>query len=196
MAWSDSQLRTFLRAANAAGWNNQQRYVAMKHVGCALTAEGRPSAKHPRNTQGQFELVMALAESGARAAGNGKVFPRPKNGASWAEVARNATDRMVRLVESIAGEAERRLPEKFSRGFLVGFIDRMTRDDDMTFYAFMRPLRLIRECDEGQTYRVLEGLKAWVGRELRAEGLTPESFKPHTGGRPRQRPPRRKEARA
>lgn len=177
MGWSKPQRTRFLIASTLAGWNDQQRYVAMAHVGCPLMhSTNRPSVSHGRNSQRSYELVMALAESHAASRGaDMRKFPQPANG-TWREKSALEGERMSRLIESIAFEAVTQLPEKFLPNFLSGFVMRMTDKDRAEFCSQThRPISL-RECDEGQLYRILEGLKAWVGREFDRTGKTPRSF--------------------
>lgn len=192
MGWSDAQRAMLFKAVAAAGWNDQQRYIAMRHAGCPCSeADGgsardrRPSVANPRNTHRQFEIVMSLAEASARGRGAGKLMPGPgKPHASWADAATFSASREQRLIEAIWREAMTRAPAVFQAGGLIGFIERMTARDE-TAVTLGRLPTTTRELDPGQTYRVLEGLKAWVGRVFAERGITPQSFTPHA---PHRRP--------
>lgn len=177
MGWSDKQTTLFLRASNMAGWNDQQRYMAMVHVGCPLLAsERRPSVKHRGNSQQSFELVMALAESQAEIREvDMRKFPQPSRG-TWRELSQQQQTRMRGLITRIAHEAVTELPEKFLPNFLSGFILRMTQKDSREMAALDHNPSELEFCDEGQLYRILEGLKAWVGREFDRVDRSPRSF--------------------
>lgn len=177
MGWSEKQTTVFLRAANMAGWNQQQRYMAMVHVGCPLLAsDKRPSVKHRGNSQQSFELVMAFAESQAEIREvDMEKFPQPQRG-TWRKLGQDQHARMRDLITRIAHEAVTELPEKFGPRFLAGFIMRMTQNDSGHMAALYPNPAELEQCDEGQLYRVLEGLKAWVGREFTRVNRTPKSF--------------------
>lgn len=176
MTWSAKQQRLSVIAANRARWNDQQRYMAMRFVGCPVDkAKDRPSVKHPRNDNDHFRLYMALAESHAGMHSVGE-FPQPGRGQTWQQVAADRAAPMRRMVEAIAAEAVRRIPDIYSPDFLAGFIDRMTRNDPDEFAGCTGRPTCPAECEEGQLYRVLEGLKAWVGRAMLKRDMRPESF--------------------
>lgn len=188
MAWSKSQIITIHQAAKAADWNTAQRYIAMKHVGCPLLGktgdkDRRPSVSHPRNTNTHFDLLMALAESHALMQGRGDMMPRRRAGKKdgrhfWSDAAVDHAHRMRQLAQRIAEEARLRMPTEFGTDFLEGFIVRMTHADDASVTGgagVARPRHLLA-CDEGQCYRIVEGLKAWVGRKLAERGMTPHCF--------------------
>lgn len=177
MSWTKKQIMRFHIACGLAGWNDQQRYVAMKHVGCPLMhSEKRPSVSHSRNSQWSYDLIMALAESHAASRGaDMSRFPQPAHG-TWREISGQKAERMARFVEAIAGEAKEKLPEKFLPNFLGGFVMRMTEKDTGEFSSQTSRPQSLRECDEGQLYRILEGLKAWVAREFHRVGREPSTF--------------------
>lgn len=173
--WSQSQRRIFIMASNAAGWNAQQRYLAMHHVGCPLTDDNRPSVKHPRNSQRQFELIMAIAEGHAALREMDGKIPRPASHDCWRDVVESSRDRQISLLRKIHSEAIDGAPDKFQVGTLNGFIQRMTKKDDPMFGV--DPPTRPEECDDGQLYRVIEGYKAWAGRELIDHGVMPRCFR-------------------
>jgi hypothetical protein len=175
MAWTKPQRGCFMRAAAIAGWADPQRYIVMRHCGCPLDAKTRkPSVSHQRNDDRMFERCMAVAER--HAAGNGAAIdpPRGGNGRTWSDCAARSNARMVEKIEAIADELVRRVASKFEPGFLAGYIERMTRHDAGVTLA--PPPRSLDACDEGQLYRILEGLKAWGGREMLDRGITPTTF--------------------
>lgn len=176
MAWTKTQRNCFMRACALAGFTDAQRYIAMRHCGCPLDPKTkRPSVTHNGNDHRAFERCMALAER--HAAGRGAFVDPPRGQSSWSECAMKANARTIHAIEAIAEELERRCASKFATGFLAGFIERMTKDDGA---ITMRPgagtPRTLAECDEGQLYRIFEGLKAWGGRELIDRGIRPVSF--------------------
>lgn len=181
MPWSKAQQIMAHRAAQAAAWNNQQRYIALRHVNCPDDAAvGRPSFKHRGNTQRSFELFMDLAEAQARGRGAGHLVPRPASGESWNEKIAAGRDAQVRLIERVWLEAATRIPDKFAPADskhqgLTAFVRRMTMYDDAGIALDRRPESLA-ECDAAQLQRILEGLKKWVGREMQRLGLTPDTF--------------------
>lgn len=184
MTWSPKQRTVFLRAATIAGWNDRTRYLAMAHAGCPTDhAAGRPSVKHPGNTNKMFARVMELAES----QGGGAVAP-PREFASWREAAMHELDRSRDFARQIAAEGVKRLPLKFATerdgarlehdDAVAAVLHRIVvhcTDKDAPEFSSFRP-QTITDCDTGQLYRVTEALKAWVGRELLAAGLRPECF--------------------
>jgi hypothetical protein len=190
MSWSKPQQLLAVKAATLAGWNDAQRYMAMRHAGCPITSTGRsgglskaspsgaskPSVKHPGNNQDHYELYMAIAESAARQAGKGHLFPAPANAESWGELARRRLTRTVHAIERIAGEAMSRLPDVFLPNFLTGFVQRMTMNDCQQFCGASPVPLTLAECDEAQLYRIHEGLKAWAGREFLARDQRPGTF--------------------
>lgn len=187
MPWTSKQQTMALMASNAAQWTDTQRHIAMVHVGCPLRDEGfgkgkngrRPSIKNPMNSQREFELFMALAESAARALHRGDMMPRPHRSTgkdSWSDVVRDIAAPMRRKIEALWTEAQERLPTKFRPGEpLDAFVQRQTMRDDTRFGAGHTP-RTLLECDESQLYRILEGLKPWITREFRAHGMVPWSI--------------------
>lgn len=171
--WSNAQRRCFTIASRRAGWNDEQRYIAMRHVGCRDFGDlGRPSVSHERNTNAQFEQVMAIAESHAEMNGD-QVHP-PRDKASWKQAASRGRERQIGLATAIADEACDRLPAIFKRNPLSHAVAHVTKSDCEEFGG--RNLDDIKHCDGGQVYRVVECLRAWVGRYFADAGLTPRSF--------------------
>lgn len=172
--WSDLQRKLFLRACSAAGWNDAQRYIAMRHAGCPLDAKAeRPSVKHPRNTNGQFEQLMALAE--AHAAMRGRDVPRPREHASWRVAADFGRRRLEGVARAIIAEASTRIPEVFDAGLERYIVEHTTASDDGALAGVRDPATLA-ECDGGQLHRVVEALRAYAGREFARRGLSPRNF--------------------
>ncbi len=216
--WSDRQKFLFLKAGNAAGWNEPMRYTAMRACGCPLMkAAGaepvpgaqcpvppgyRPSVKHAQNNNGHFEAVMALAE--ACAAQRGRLdakFPRPAEHDSWREAAQHsATSRLIPKLREVWAEAMAKMPGRFFEpkgtghrasgisfdpnaqcpvpsASLDALASRVCKNDPSAFPGlYDHGPELLDECDAGQLHRVLEALKAWVGREFYAAGITPHTF--------------------
>jgi len=183
MTWSPKQVQLAGMAARAAEWSERERQIALKHVGVSerkrVGESPRCSANDRANTNEQFVAFMAIAEGVALGKGRGDLMPcaRGKAVAFWRDAATDHGHRMRRLVEQIAGEASERMPSEFPEGFLAGFVLRMTKNDH--FAVSQRPGGTddAAQCDEGQLYRILEGLRAWVGRRFYAAGFTPRTFK-------------------
>lgn len=191
MTWSEKQTRIFLRAANLAGWNDAQRYTAMRACGCPLVkgtvGRGqatdvvlRPSVKTPGNTHEMFAAVMMLAESCARARGsyNGR-FPRPGQHDDWIAASYDTAQRLHHKAREIWAEAQQRMPGRFFGGdeALEKFVQRIVCADTVEFRGlFTETPERLDFCDAAQAVRVVEGLRAWVGREFYRAGLTPRSF--------------------
>lgn len=188
MGWSRTQQTMFFLACTAAGWNDAQRYIVLRHAGCperqraankgaGVKSEGerRPSASEPRNTQAQFEICMAIAEAAARERGRGADVPQPANARTWGDIEQNARERMIRLVESIWFELVTSMPDVFHASGLVGFVRRMTSCDDRSITLGCAPDALAG-CDAGQLYRILEGVKAWGTRECLRRDIRPRTF--------------------
>jgi hypothetical protein len=173
MAWTKPQRNCFMRACAIAAFTDEQRYIVMRHCGCPLDAKTkRPSIAHHGNDHRAFERCMAVAER--HAAGRCAFVDPPRGQSSWSDSALKHNARTVRAIANVAAELERRIASKFSPGFLFGFIERQTFNDGA---VTLRPTpKTLSECDEGQLYRIFEGLKAWGGREMIDRGLRPESF--------------------
>ncbi len=178
MGWTPKQCKLIHIAANLAGWNPQQRYMVMAHHGCPLMhSTNVPSVTHKGNTQRSYELVMAAAEASAMTRGaDMSRFPRPAKG-TWRELSEQEFLRTRHLIQAIAHEAVVELPEKFIPNFLSGFIIHQTKGDKESAAAITHRPTCLEDCDEGQLYRIVEGLKAWVGRAFIAASIKPKSFK-------------------
>lgn len=198
MTWSQKQRLLFLKASGLAGWNDQQRYLAMRAVGCPCVAttipgfdaraglQSRPSIKAPGNTHEMFAAVMSLAESSARTRGAMMSrFPRPASGRvdsgqpTWRDAAMDTASRLIHKAREIWREAQERMPGKFFGGdeALDAFARRVTAADASQFPDhFMAAPQDLDGCDAAQACRVVEGLRAWVGRDFYAAGINPRSF--------------------
>lgn len=174
MAWTPKQCTLFLIAAKAAGWNDDQRYIAMRHCGCPLKG-GTPSVTHPRNDNAAYERCMALAESCAGQ--RGEHVPPPSKRRTWREAVAAPNERMRELAQRIANEAVLRLPAQFADNELLRkTIDHVCGDELVSPDPSSPVPGTLHSLDAGQLYRVVESLKAHVGRVLLEHGLTPESF--------------------
>lgn len=180
--WSHAQRNLLLKAVNLAGWTDQLRYVAMRACGCPLvgSSPSRPSVKATANTHEQFAAVMMLAESAAKTRGKGASFPKPGGDAdTWTEASLDTSSRVRDLIRRIWAEAHAKMPAKFpgTEAALTGFVERQTKGDAEDYKGFFEfaPANL-DECDLAQCTRVLEGLKAWVGREFYRCGIRPQTF--------------------
>lgn len=190
-------------ACSAAAWNEDQRYIAMLACGCALVEiDGvkRPSVKNPANSQRSFESLMALAESSANA--RGRTIPGPSLGTghrTWWDVCGAESDREIAKIRRIAAEACERLPGRFTdpSGIVHGLALRVIAKDDpsvhLNVFALLPPpsplegegpapaggeghIDLLHQLDPSQVRRVLEALRAWVGRVMHECGVRPLSF--------------------
>lgn len=179
MTWSPNQIKCAGMAARAAEWSERERQLVLAHIGVRRRPRAgespRCSANDPANTDEQFVAFMAIAEGVALGKGRGDMLPRPKNKGFWRDAAADRGNRTRRLIESIAAEAVERMPSEFDAGFLDGFVARMTANDHFSLSPAGARAHLA-ECDEGQLYRILEGLRAWVGRRFYAAGYAPKSF--------------------
>lgn len=197
MGWSRPMQIYFFRAAEAAGWNEQQRYIVMRHAGCAekqraaakgsgTASEGqlRPSANDARNTIEQWELCMCVAQAGADERGNGAAVPKSIRGIPWGDVERLAIERMRFAIGRVWEELVLRMPDLFHPDGLPGFVQRMTEKDQPQF-VLGAPPRTIADCDAAQLHRVLEGIKAWGTRRCLERDITPKTF--HLNARERAR---------
>lgn len=174
MGWSERQQKMAARAGSLAGWNDAQRYMVMRAVGCPVVehagAEARPSVKASGNQQRHFELYMELAEAAACERPN---FPQPANFTTWREAAANGRSKEIAFIMAIFREAREKLPEVFDENALAGFIHRMTAKDE---WPIGEPATQLSECNGAQTYRILEGAKAWVGRRFIERDIEPRRF--------------------
>lgn len=182
MAWTERQQRCAIAAASKAGWNDMQRYTAMLHCGCPKSASGQVSLKNKANPHDAFEQYMALAESAAASRGE-RIYP-PKGQKSWQAVADGKRTRIIRMIESVWDEACEVLNKNLHADGLSGFVDRMTRRDESPCGVPLNHHRL-EDCDGGQLYRILEGLKGWFGREFVERGWEPGTFELHWHDRKR-----------
>lgn len=181
MAWSKSQCIFIHRATKAAGWNADQRYIAMRHAGCPCVSKGangtmRPSVNTMGNTQHQFELVMSIAEGHWRMNGTPGEFPASRSGESWERLASRNNSQTLYKVREIWAEARERLPETFAPHGLDGFVQRMTKNHDDLLAFQAKPMTIDDVRDPATLYRIVEGLKGWVGREFCTRGMKPRSF--------------------
>lgn len=175
--WTPTQRKCFVIASTKAGWNDDQRYMAMRYAGCPLDkSTKRPSVKHPGNRDAQFEALMALAESAAIARGE-RVHP-PRGKRSWSEASARGRERLAGLACAIAEEARLRMPAQFDAGLLPWMVERITRSDlpDLQGGFGAGPTDDLRRCDAHQVHRVVEGLRAYVGRYFHRAGIVPNSF--------------------
>jgi hypothetical protein len=170
--WSDSQRLTFLRACSAAGLNDAQRYILMHHCGCPSQAEGRPSIKHARNTNTMFAAAMAIAEAQARQ--RGREIRPPREFASWREAALSSRMQLVNKARCIITEARERMPAWFDEGLERYIVEHTTAGDDGELVT-VAP-KSLDEVDGGQAHRVVEALRAFVGRKFAQGGYTPRTF--------------------
>ena len=182
MPWTEKQQRCAIAAASKAGWNDMQRYTAMLHCGCPKSASGQVSLKNKANPHDAFEQYMALAESAAD--GRGETIYPPKGQPSWQAVADGRRTRTIRLIRSIWTEAREALNKNLDSDGLDGFVLRMTQRDESPCGVPLTHHRL-DDCDGGQLYRILEGLKGWFGREYAERGIEPETFTLHFRDRKR-----------
>lgn len=195
--WSLKQQNLFHRAANLAGWNDQLRYVAMRAAGCPLikveprhrsapTAHSplptpaplRPSIKSPGNTNNMFAAVMMLAESAAKQRGAGAEFPRPGDADSWAAASFDTAQRERHKARQIWAEARTKMPGVFfAEDGLDTFVRNQLAKDPAEFPGlFDHAPESLEECDLAQSTRIVESLKAWVGRKFYESGIRPQSF--------------------
>ncbi|MFM9959222.1 MAG: hypothetical protein ACKVZJ_14250 [Phycisphaerales bacterium] len=189
MTWTTPQRKLVLVAANKAGWNDQQRYLAMRACGCPLKA-GKPSVTHEGNGRDHLVAVMALAESCAAQRGVTD-FPRPGRSevgstarrphVTWRDAALDAGQYLRDKARKIWAEAKERAPGLLrADASLEAFALRQcARDHEPEggapeLYAF--PVESFDELDTGQLIRVIEGLRAWLGRAFFRSGLTPRTF--------------------
>ena len=178
MRWSKPQQIMLHKAAKLAEWNEKMRYIAMRHAGCPNDrAKGRPSITHSGNTQRQFELVMSIAEGQWLGLGGAGEFPRPRDAKRWSDITAQTREPMMRFAREIWAEARERRPERFDAGGLDGFVQRMASRTDARVMFQPSPRTLDEVHDPALLHRILEGLKAWVGREFIQNDITPRSFK-------------------
>lgn len=206
MSWTEKQRKLFLIACGLAGWNDPQRYIAMRACGCpCIVAGGRPRASKPRpdsgpgpetqdprpsvlspgNTHEMFAAVMSLAEASARTRGAPMIrFPMPGRGdlsepRTWRDAALDTADRLRHKAREIWAEAHQRMPGKFKgdEESLDAFVRRQTGGDTRDYPEhFACAPETLDACDAAQACRVVEGLKAWIGRDFFAAGIHPRSF--------------------
>lgn len=184
--WSQAQRTTFLRACSAAGFNDAQRYIVMRHCGCPNQAakqgggrdqggglsSPRPSIKHPRNTNAMFAAAMAIAEAQARQRGR-EVRP-PREFTSWREAALSSRQQLVNKARCIIAEARERMPAWFDEGLERYIVEHTTAGDDGEL-VMVAP-KSLDEVDGGQAHRIVEALRAFVGRKFAEAGITPRTF--------------------
>ncbi|MGV6813701.1 MAG: hypothetical protein ACWA5W_01685 [Phycisphaerales bacterium] len=173
--WSPRQRSMFFRACNAARYDDAHRYILMHHCGCPLDPiSKRPSVKHPRNTSHQLELFMSFAEPVARH--YGKPISPPKHYGSWEAAVQDKAGRARHKARKIIAEAIERAPGIFDAGLESFVVDHVCQHDPSGFMS-VHP-ESIDQCDAPTVYRVIECLRAFVGRRFAEIGIEPRSFRP------------------
>ncbi|MAO24533.1 MAG: hypothetical protein CMJ25_27625 [Phycisphaerae bacterium] len=175
--WTHRQRQCVIMACSAAGWNAQQRYMVMLHCGCPLDPKTqRPSIKHPRNTSEQMGLIMSFAEPVAR--DRGKPLRPPKAHRSWESAVADKAQRQRHKAREIIDEAVAEIPSKFNSGLERYVVEHVYDcDQGKSGAGFMEHQpESIEQCDAPTVYRVIECLRAFVGREFAARGIEPRSF--------------------
>lgn len=188
--WTDAMRQVFIRACNAAGLDQAQRYLVMRYAGCPEDRELlRPSVTHPANTTRQWQSCMSLAEAHANQQRRGDLMPRPRNADTWYDVVQQEVALEASLLRRIEAEAVSLAPDKFSPGFALGCAQRMAHGSPAWLTGGVEPASL-EQLDEALMYRTVELVKAWVQRELGARGLTPTTFRAYSprAYSPRQQP--------
>ncbi|PCI10400.1 hypothetical protein COB72_03355 [bacterium] len=171
--WSSRQCTMFFIACNAAGWNSAHRYMVMNHCGCPLDSKTkRPSVKHPNNTNRQLEMAMSFAEPVARS--RGKSIRPPSKYKSWQAAAEDRAGRMRSHARLIISEATRRAPGMFDEGLESYVVEHVCSHDHSGFMESTP--ESIDQCDPPTIHKVIECLRAYVGRRFVEAGMNAQSF--------------------
>lgn len=172
--WSMKQRIMFLRACNAADWDCAHRYMVMNHCGCPLDKTTKmPSVKHPWNTNKDLELVMSFAEPVARS--NGQPIRPPSQYKSWQAAVEDKAGRIRNQAHRIVDEALRSAPAHFDPG-LAAYAVRHVCDHNKAGFMDVHP-ETIDQCDAPTLIRVVECLRAFVGRRFAELNIEPTSFR-------------------
>jgi len=157
MPWENKQKAAAHVVKTQLGWNDPQYRLVLQNIAGIRPAMGKiSSANHSADNAG-FVRFMAFAER------NG--FVDSKNGQGYWE--QEATKQCARIHYKIreldkSGQAAGILHEYA----LAGFVERQTQERPPA------PTRELSELDWEWSYKVLEGLKAWVFREARKRGIS------------------------
>lgn len=181
MSWTRAQQIRFLSATNAAGCNSEQRYMIMRYAGCreipprpgANHEQARPSVTSNFNNSRQFRHCMAIIEAMCKS--QQVPIEPPRNHKTWHDLAHSSISREQELARDIVAEAARRLPAKFDSGLMGYAIDHVTKKITHPIFPDIKP-ETIEQCDGPTTHRVVELLRALVGREFQARGIRPSCF--------------------
>jgi hypothetical protein len=115
MPWTKPQIRAAAIAARHAGWNEQQRGMALSSLGNRAVHGGRATSKSPRLNQDDYEQYMATAEASA-----GGTLPGFTPG-YWYAKATDIIQRQRHAIRKLAADAD--VP---SEAYLDGMIDKAT----------------------------------------------------------------------
>lgn len=171
--WSNKQRIMFFRACKAADWDNAHRYIVMHHCGCPLdSVTKRPSVKHQHNTNKQLEMVMSFAEPVARSLGS-PIRP-PSKHKSWEAAVNDDASRLRNQAHRIVEEATRKAPAVFDSGLAAYGVRHVCLHDQAGFME-VHP-ESIDQCDAPTLIRVIECLRAFVGRRFSEMGINANSF--------------------
>jgi hypothetical protein len=158
MAWSRSEITAVQMAKRSLGWHDPQYHLVLRHAGVREYL-GKLSSKNPRNDDGHFVRVMAIAERCG--------YVDPKKGQGYWN--RQAADQCRRLHWKIRELADRGTAAGIlGEGALAGYVERMTRERPVEEGGITRELA---HCDAVWSYKIVEGLKAWLTREAKARGI-------------------------
>lgn len=163
MSWSNREKAAVKMAHNALGWERPQYELILRNIAGVRQHLGKISAANPGNNTDGFIRFMAFAER------SGYVDPKRPRG-YWIGQAALECPRMhyrigqltdLGIMHGLLGSGEAGSGDNA----VITFIYRMTQQRPQG------PTYNLKDCDWEWSYKILEGLKAWLFREAKKRGL-------------------------
>lgn len=156
MAWERKQIAAAHIVKTQLAWNDPQYRLVLQNVAGVHAQMGKVSSTNPSADTAGFVRYMAFAER--------QGFVDGKNGAGyWEKEAAKQCSRIHWKISELAGRGQR--AGILAPDALGGFIERMTQERPAG------PTRVLDDVDWEWSYKILEGLKAWLYRESRKRGI-------------------------
>jgi hypothetical protein len=153
--WTKPEITAVKIAQRACGWNKEQYELLLRNVAGVHEVNGRTSSTNPSNTHAGFVRFMAFAERTG--------FTDNKNGPGfWTRKMADETAAMKNKINAMMEDAIKDGLLHKGCGAIPAFIQRMTAQRPAEEGGQTMSLA---ELDWLWTYKILEGLKAWLRRE-------------------------------
>lgn len=158
--WTNAEKAAANIARRELGWERPQYEMVLRNIAGIRPHMGKISSTSPSATHDGLVRFMAFCEAqGFIDAKNGQGF--------WTRQAAKECPRMHHAVRDLAGRAYR--AGALADGALEGYVARMTSERPAEQGGQTRTLE---ECNWEYTYKIFEGLKAWVARVCRDRRLS------------------------